>query len=54
MLKYQNFFAILIFYELESAGEGYGGQKTGSKGGELNAAATLKNLNMMTANFGMR
>ena len=51
--KYQNFFAILIFYELESQGQGSGGQEMNNKAGEFNAAATLKNLNMMTANFGM-
>jgi hypothetical protein len=43
--KYQNFFALLVFYELETTEHGGGDQ------GLLSASMTLKNINF-TANFG--
>lgn len=46
VVKYQNFFALLIFYDMESAEQG------GGEHGNLSAMATLKNINF-TANFGL-
>ena len=44
--KYQNFFALLIFHDMQADDFG------GGVDGMLSAAATLKGISNMTANFG--
>ena len=44
--KYQNFFALLVFHDLQADESG------GGVDGMLSAAATLKGISHMTANFG--
>jgi len=44
--KYQNFFALLVFHDLQADDSG------GGVDGMLSAAATLKGISHMTANFG--
>ena len=44
--QYQNFFALLVFHDLQADASG------GGVDGMLSAAATLKGISHMTANFG--